>query len=74
MVPIETGRDFEGHFEVVDGLFPLTLGTIYIAKDKMSSAGLKFLSFLWKEFDGAVGGVFCGIELSVRTQQSGKVI
>jgi hypothetical protein len=69
IVPVERGCDSEGYLEMVDSLLRLALGAIYIAKNTVTLADLKLFAFLRKEINRAGCGLFCGVELIVRTQR-----
>ena len=45
LVPVERRCDSEGRLEMVNGLLPLALGTIYLAKNTMRFADQKLFAF-----------------------------
>jgi hypothetical protein len=52
-VVVESGRNFEGHLEMVDRFLWFALVTIYVAENTVSYADQKLLAFLREEIDCA---------------------
>lgn len=66
VVPIERGRDSKGHFEMVDGLLSLALGSVNFSENTMRFADAILLACLWEETDFTGYGFLCGVELVTR--------
>lgn len=64
IVPVERGRNSESYLETVNGHLGLTLGSIYVAKNKTGFVDRCLIT-------AYVGCSFCGVELLVLVQQSG---
>ena len=74
MLPVESGCDLEGCFEVSDGLLRLAPRTIYVSKDTVTSAGQKSIAFVGEEIDRFEYGFFCGVELLVIIQRPSELL
>ena len=72
-VGVEGGCNREGYLVIVNGLIRVAPFVIYIAKSTMTYTDPKFLVFLWEDIDPAGCSFLCGVELSILTQQMGKV-
>ena len=74
MLPVESGCDLEGCFEVSDGLFRLAPRTTYVAKDTVASASQKSIAPIGEEMDCFGCGFFPSIELLVMIQRSSELL
>ena len=65
VMPVERGRNFDRHLEMMDGLHSFTLGLVDFSKDAMRSADEKLLALFGEEAETAKHDFYCGIELFV---------
>ena len=76
MLPIEKGRDSEGHLKMVYGLLSVSLATIYPADDLIGLAEQEISALLRGVVDRlcVAHGVLCSAELFVAEWQIGQAV
>ena len=65
VVPVERGRNFDRHLEMMNGFHPFALRLVDFTKDAMRFADEEFLALFGEEAETARHNFYCGVELFV---------